>query len=77
MMQLVRLPAIAVRVLRGIASYDVTTAELIQDFFGLQLSLHDVGMPEEHGVSVGNEAVFTASVRAGEKGGCVRILPDP
>lgn len=77
MMQLVRLPAIAVHVLRGFASYGVTTAESIQDFFGLQLNLHDAGMPEENGVSVGNEAVLAASEWAGEKGGCVRTLPDP
>lgn len=77
MMQLVRLPAIAVRVLRGIASYGMTTAESIEYFFGLQLSLHDVRMPEENGVSVGIEAVLAASAWAGEEGDCVRILPDP
>ena len=76
-MQVVLLPAIAVRLLAGIASYGVTTAESIQGLSGLRLNLHDAGMPEENGVSVGNEAVLAAPEWAGEKGGCVRILPDP
>lgn len=76
-MQVARLPAVAVRVLIGIASHGVTTAESIQDFSGLRLSPHDAGMPEENGVSVGNGAVLAASEWAGEKGGGVRTLPDP
>lgn len=72
-MRVVVLSAVAIPILAEIASNGATAAKLVQAFPECRLSLHDARMPYGVRVSLGKEAMLTASGRGVEE----RILTPP